>query len=108
MSAGPNAVAEAFGPRGPNPFSSCTEVSDRSKPASSGRRTKSPCEPLPEAILVKGQVGLNTQPIYTDLAEEKGFADFYESVKHYVRKLRKRIIRSRFGTWNVGREKSAA
>jgi hypothetical protein len=44
-------------------------------------------EPLVEAILAKVGVGLSTQRIYQDLVEEKGFADSYESVKRFVRKL---------------------
>jgi transposase len=49
---------------------------------------KSQCEPLTEAILAKVEVGLSAQRIYQDLVEEKGFADSYESVKRFVRKLR--------------------
>ena len=49
---------------------------------------KSQCEPLAEAILAKVEVGLSAQRIYQDLVEEKGFADSYESVKRFVRKLR--------------------
>ena len=33
-------------------------------------------------------MGLSAQRIYQDLVEEKGFADSYESVKRFVRKLR--------------------
>jgi transposase len=50
---------------------------------------KSQCEPLAEAILAKVEVGLSAQRIYQDLVEEKGFADSYESVKRFVRKLRR-------------------
>ena len=49
---------------------------------------KSQCEPLAEAILAKVEVGLSAQRIYQDLIEEKGFAESYESVKRFVRKLR--------------------
>ena len=49
---------------------------------------KSQCEPLAEAILAKVEVGLSAQRIYQDLVEEAGFADSYESVKRFVRKLR--------------------
>jgi transposase len=49
---------------------------------------KSQCEPLAETILAKVEVGLSAQPIYQDLVEEEGFADSYESVKRFVRKLR--------------------
>jgi hypothetical protein len=49
---------------------------------------KSECEPLAEAILAKLEVGLSAQCIYQDLVEETGFADSYESVKRFVRKLR--------------------
>jgi len=41
-----------------------------------------------EAILAKVEVGLSAQRIYQDLVEENGFADSYESVKRFVRKLR--------------------
>ena len=49
---------------------------------------KSQCEPLADAVLAKVEVGLSARRIYQDLAEEKGFADSYESVKRFVRKLR--------------------
>ena len=49
---------------------------------------KSQCEPLAEAILAKVEVGLSARRIYQDLVEENGFADSYESVKRFVRKLR--------------------
>src|SRR6516225_495440 len=49
---------------------------------------KSQCEPSAEVILAKVEVGLSAQRIYQDLVEEKGFADSYESVKRFVRKLR--------------------
>jgi hypothetical protein len=64
----------------------------QSKPAISttgsiaGRKIQ--CEPLAEAILDKVEVGLSAQRIYQDLVEEAGFADSYESVKRFVRKLR--------------------
>ena len=49
---------------------------------------KSQCEPLADAILAKVEVGLSARRIYQDLVDEKGFADSYESVKRFVRKLR--------------------
>jgi transposase len=49
---------------------------------------KSQCEPLADAILAKVEVGLSARRIYQDLLDEKGFADSYESVKCFVRKLR--------------------
>jgi transposase len=68
------------------------EESCQAKPAISTAgpiaRRKSQCEPLAEAILAKVEVGLSAQRIYQDLVEEKGFADSYESVKRFVRKLR--------------------
>jgi transposase len=36
----------------------------------------------------QGRSGFSAQRIYQDLVEEKGFADSYESVKRFVRKLR--------------------
>ena len=63
----------------------------QAKPAISTTGTmagrKSQCEPLAEAILAKVEAGLSAQRIYQDLVEENGFADSYESVKRFVRKL---------------------
>ena len=72
-----------------------SEEACESKPAisttGSAAGRKSQCEPLLEAILGKIEVGLSARRIYQDLVEgveEKGFADSYESVKRFVRKLR--------------------
>ena len=49
----------------------------------------SACEPYREAILSKLQQGLTAQRIYQDLVGD-GFANAYDSVKRYVRKLDKK------------------
>jgi transposase len=53
----------------------------------SGR--KSQCEPLAEVIAQKVEQGLSAQRIYQDLMEESGFSDSYQSVKRFVRKIKK-------------------
>lgn len=63
----------------------------RAKPAIStagkaGRR--SVCEPMAEVIGAKVELGLSAQRIYQDLVGEHGFAESYQSVKRFVRKLR--------------------
>ena len=69
------------------------EGDSESKPAisTSGKNIgrKSQCEPLAEIILAKVEVGLSARRIYQDLVEENGFTDSYQSVKRFVRKLRK-------------------
>jgi transposase len=66
------------------------EEGRETKPAISTAGRKSQCEPWTEVILAKVEVGLSAQRIYQDLVEEKGFADSYQSVKRFVRKLRAR------------------
>ena len=45
---------------------------------------------LAEVIGAKVEVGLSARRIYQDLVEENGFADSYQSVKRFVRKLKAR------------------
>ncbi len=53
----------------------------------SGRR--SGCEPLRAVILAKLEQGLTAQRIWQDLKDEHGFADGYQSVQRFVRRLRR-------------------
>jgi transposase len=64
--------------------------SDSSKPAisitgSAGRQSR--CAPYLEVILGKLEEGLSAQRIWQDLVSDHGFADGYQSVQRFVRRL---------------------
>jgi transposase len=65
---------------------------EEAKPAevTAGNQTsRSRCEPFRKIIVEKVETGLSAQRIYQDLVCECGFAAGYESVKRFVRRLRK-------------------
>lgn len=55
---------------------------------SAGRRSQ--CEPYRDIIIEMLERGLSAQRIWQDLTAEHGFADSYQSVRRFVRKLRTR------------------
>lgn len=69
-----------------------SESSDDPKPAISiagknaGRQSR--CSPLAQVIEGKVEAGLSGQRIYQDLVLEHGFADSYQSVQRFIRKLK--------------------
>jgi transposase len=69
-----------------------SELVEDSKPAISmtgkGAGRTSRCEHLAPFIAVKVEAGLSGQRIYQDLVLEHGFADSYQSVQRYVRRLK--------------------
>lgn len=56
-------------------------------PAAIPESQRSRCEPLREVIRAKLEQGLTAQRIWQDLRAEHGFADSYQSVQRFVRRL---------------------
>lgn len=59
-------------------------------PARAPKAARSACEPHREWIEAQVALGRNAQAIYQDLVEQHGFAQQYNSVKRFVRRLRVR------------------
>ena len=64
---------------------SITGSADPSETAQAGRQSR--CEPYRDIIIELLERGLSAQRIWQDLKSEHGFADGYQSVQRFVRKL---------------------
>ena len=74
-------IAGASGEEEPKPANAITG-------GAAGRQSR--CQPLAEAIEAKLELGLSALRIYQDLVVEHGFADSYQSVQRFVRRLKER------------------
>lgn len=82
----PNATIPIAGPRGLPPAPETDSNAAISIVGSMGRR--SGCDPWRAIIIEKLEQGLTAQRIWQDLKLEHGFADSYQSVQRFVRRLR--------------------
>lgn len=67
-----------------------TETENRKPAGPENPSSRSGCGPYRDVILEMLEAGLSAQRIYQDLVAEHGFSPSYESVKRYVRRLRKK------------------
>ena len=74
------------GQTGPNPPAG-SDAQTRPNPPAGSSGPASRCEPFHDLILAALEQGLSAQRIWQDLRIEHGFADGYDSVKRYVRRL---------------------
>jgi transposase len=84
-------ITGSDGENRPNPPTGLATASPRR--AGSGpvitSESRSRCAPFREVIEVKCQQGLSAQRIWQDLREEHDFADGYQSVQRFIRKLQR-------------------
>jgi hypothetical protein len=81
-----------IGPPAPKPANGGEVTSGSSAPESPPSATSSSSEPYGELIEAALSHGRNAMSIWQELVDRHGFAGAYESVKRYVRKLRRNAI----------------
>jgi transposase len=86
LQGGEEAGGGGAGENRPNPPAGSDDQNRPNPPTGSSGPT-SRCEPFREVILAALEQGLSAQRIWQDLRAEHGFADGYDSVKRYVRRL---------------------